>query len=102
MCRFGVILFKVLNGLKHQFLSPLIPQDAVCICSYYVSWKAFANWRFFVYFTAQFIASVLDIPNFNLLCERVPYVRDDPRLTRVGNFLGTETRIIWNLTVTVS
>lgn len=74
----------------------------VCICSYYVSWKAFANWRFFVYFTAQFIASVLDIPDFNLLCERVPYVRDDPRLTRVGNFLGTETRIIWNLTVTVS
>ncbi|KAL9955570.1 hypothetical protein ACROYT_G036910 [Oculina patagonica] len=32
----------------------------------------------------EFIASVLDIPNFNLLCEPVPYVRDDPRLTRLA------------------
>jgi len=41
----------------------------------------------------------LDIPNFNLLCERVPYVRDDPRQNRVGNVLGTETRVNDTLTV---
>ncbi|KAL9978567.1 hypothetical protein ACROYT_G016100, partial [Oculina patagonica] len=32
----------------------------------------------------EFIASVLDIPNFNLLCQPVSYVRDDPRLTRLA------------------
>lgn len=32
----------------------------------------------------EFIASVMDIPNFNFLCEQVPYVRDDPRLNRLA------------------
>ena len=54
---------------------------------------------FLVYLTLQFIASVLDIPNFNLLCERVPYVRDDPRQTRVGKVLGTETPLLWNMLI---
>lgn len=39
----------------------------------------------------QFIASVMDIPNFNFLCEQVPYVRDDPRLNRVCiNYFSTK------------
>ena len=37
----------------------------------------------FIFDFMQFIASVMDIPNFNFLCEQVPYVRDDPRLNRV-------------------
>lgn len=57
---------------------------------------------FLIYFAVQFIASVMDIPNFNLLCEHVPYVRDDPRQTRVGNFPGTASRITWKLTVGIS
>ncbi|KAK2565420.1 Elongation of very long chain fatty acids protein 4 [Acropora cervicornis] len=37
-----------------------------------------------VYNFALFIASVLDIPNFNYMCEPVHYVRGDPRLNRLA------------------
>ncbi|CAH3106609.1 unnamed protein product [Pocillopora meandrina] len=32
----------------------------------------------------EFIAAVMDIPNFNLLCDAVPYVRDDARQNRLA------------------
>ena len=38
-------------------------------------------------FNLQFIAAVMDIPNFNLLCDAVPYVRDDARQNRVGDLI---------------
>lgn len=45
----------------------------------------------FIFDFMQFIASVMDIPNFNFLCEQVPYVRDDPRLNRVCiNYVSTK------------
>ena len=45
----------------------------------------------FIFDFMQFIASVMDIPNFNFLCEQVPYVRDDPRLNRVCiNYFSTK------------
>ena len=36
-------------------------------------------------FLSQFIASVLDIPNFNYMCEPIHYVRGDARLNRVSD-----------------
>ena len=89
--------FKVLHSLKHPALFVCAHQatDVVGIHnSYVLKVERHLLTGVSCLLTVQFIASVLDIPDFNLLCERVPYVRDDPRQTRVGNVLGTETSLL--------
>lgn len=81
----------------------VIAEYAVLLRKFSLFRKNFVLFDCFHVFLVQFIASVLDIPNFNLLCERVPYVRDDPRQIRVGNHLKNDfhpsSYVIGRLTV---
>ena len=77
----------ILYNFALVILSAWMMHEVSANCSFCFVLIAYVNFEFFIAFIAQFIASILDIPNFNFFCEPVPYVRGDKRQNRVSDLL---------------
>ena len=79
-----LIVYNFALVLLSAWMAYEVSAVEVSLLSFFFGFYDLVLFRWHVAWFSQLVASAMDIPNFNYLCQSVPYIRGDEKQNRVG------------------